>query len=67
MTDTASHIAGYGFGLGVAVRLEDGLAAVPGSIGEYSGSGGYATGFFADPRAAAPTPSPASFLLRMSR
>jgi hypothetical protein len=30
MTDIVFHIAGYGFGLGVAVRLE----AVPGSIGE---------------------------------
>src|SRR5437660_599808 len=44
------HRAGYGFGLGVAVRLEDGLAAVPGSIGEYSWNGAYGTGFFADPK-----------------
>ena len=42
--------AGYGFGLGVAVRLEDGLAAVPGSAGEYSWNGAYGTGFFADPK-----------------
>ena len=44
------HRAGYGFGLGVAVRLEDGLAAVPGSAGEYSWNGAYGTGFFADPK-----------------
>jgi CubicO group peptidase (beta-lactamase class C family) len=44
------HRAGYGFGLGVAVRLEPGLAAVPGSVGEYSWNGAYGTGFFADPK-----------------
>jgi CubicO group peptidase (beta-lactamase class C family) len=44
------HRAGYGFGLGVAVRLEPGLAAVPGSVGEFSWNGAYGTGFFADPR-----------------
>lgn len=44
------HRAGYGFGLGVAVRVEDGLAAVPGSIGEYTWNGAYGTGFFVDPK-----------------
>lgn len=44
------HRSGYGFGLGVAVRVEDGLAAVPGSIGEYTWNGAYGTGFFADPK-----------------
>jgi CubicO group peptidase (beta-lactamase class C family) len=44
------HRAGYGFGLGVAVRMEDGLAAVPGSPGEFSWNGAYGTGFFADPK-----------------
>jgi len=44
------HRAGYGFGLGVAVRLEDALAAVPGGVGEYSWNGAFGTGFFADPR-----------------
>jgi CubicO group peptidase (beta-lactamase class C family) len=43
------HREGYGYGLGVAVRLEPGLAAVPGSVGEYSWNGAYGTGFFADP------------------
>ena len=44
------HRSGYGFGLGVAVRVEDGLAAVPGSIVEYTWNGAYGTGFFADPK-----------------
>jgi hypothetical protein len=44
------HRDGYGFGLGVAVRLEPGLAAVPGNIGEYSWNGAYGTGFFVDPK-----------------
>ena len=44
------HRDGYGFGLGVAVRLEPGLAAVPGNVGEYSWNGTYGTGFFADPK-----------------
>jgi hypothetical protein len=57
MTDIVFHIAGYGFGSGVAVRLEDGLAAVPGSIGEYSWNGGYGTGFFADPRPGSASPT----------
>jgi CubicO group peptidase (beta-lactamase class C family) len=43
------HREGYGYGLGVAVRLEPGLAAVPGGVGEYSWNGAYGTGFFADP------------------
>ena len=45
------HRAGYGFGLGVAVRVEPGLAAVPGNVGEFSWNGAYGTGFFADPEA----------------
>ena len=44
------HREGYGFGLGVAVRMQPGLAAVPGSVGEYSWNGAYGTVFFADPR-----------------
>jgi len=43
------HRDGYGFGLGVAVRMEPGLAAVPGNAGEYTWNGAYGTGFFADP------------------
>jgi CubicO group peptidase (beta-lactamase class C family) len=45
------HRGGYGFGLGVAVRMEPGLAAVPGNAGEYSWNGANGTGFFADPKA----------------
>ena len=44
------HRGGYGFGLGVAVRLQHGLAAVPGSPGEFSWNGANGTGFFADPQ-----------------
>jgi CubicO group peptidase (beta-lactamase class C family) len=43
------HREGYGFGLGVAVRMASGLAAVPGRPGEYSWNGAYGTAFFADP------------------
>jgi CubicO group peptidase (beta-lactamase class C family) len=50
VADVEPHRAGYGFGLGVAVRVADGLAAVPGSIGEYTWNGAYGTGFFADPK-----------------
>ena len=45
------HRDGYGFGLGVAVRVEPGLASVPGNVGEYSWNGAFGTGFFADPKA----------------
>ena len=44
------HRGGYGFGLGVAVRVAPGLAAVPGSVGEYTWNGANGTGFFVDPR-----------------
>ena len=44
------HRAGYGFGLGVAVRTMQGGAAVPGSPGEYSWNGANGTQFFVDPK-----------------
>ncbi|MEO6363498.1 MAG: serine hydrolase domain-containing protein [Caldimonas sp.] len=44
------HRGGYGFGLGVAVRVQPGLAAVPGNPGEYSWNGANGTGFFVDPK-----------------
>jgi CubicO group peptidase (beta-lactamase class C family) len=44
------HRDGYGFGLGVAVRVQPGLAAVPGNPGEYSWNGANGTGYFADPK-----------------
>ena len=47
---TEPHRDGYGFGLGVAVRLQDGLAAVPGTAGDYTWVGAFGTGFWADPK-----------------
>ena len=44
------HREGYGFGLGVAVRLRPGLASVPGSPGEFTWNGANGTGFFVDPK-----------------
>jgi CubicO group peptidase (beta-lactamase class C family) len=44
------HRDGYGFGLGVAVRMAPGLAAVPGSPGEFTWNGANGTGFFVDPK-----------------
>lgn len=41
--------AGYGFGLGVAVRRQDGMAAMPGSTGDFYWSGVYGTYFWVDP------------------
>ena len=44
------HREGYGFGLGVAVRTQPGIAAVPGNVGEFTWNGAYGTAFFADPQ-----------------
>src|SRR5215216_4940710 len=44
------HREGFGFGLGVAVRTQAGLSAVPGNVGEYTWNGAYGTAFFADPK-----------------
>jgi CubicO group peptidase (beta-lactamase class C family) len=41
---------GYGFGLGVAVRMERGLSANNGNVGDYSWNGAYGTVFWADPK-----------------
>lgn len=41
--------SGYGFGLGVAVRREAGIAAMAGSKGDYYWSGVYGTYFWVDP------------------
>ena len=41
--------AGYGFGLGFAVRLQPGLATMPGSTGQYYWSGAAGTSFWVDP------------------
>ena len=42
--------AGYGFGLGVAVRTEPGVAATNGNVGDYSWNGAYGTLFWVDPK-----------------
>jgi len=54
---TADHLgkldtpmAGYGFGLGFAVRREAGLAASPGSAGDYNWGGLAGTYFWVDPK-----------------
>lgn len=44
------HRGGYGFGLGVAVRVSDGLASIPGNPGEFTWNGAYGTQFFCDPK-----------------
>jgi len=44
------HIAGFGFGLGVAVRRETGVAGVPGTPGEFLWSGAQGTMFWVDPK-----------------
>lgn len=47
---TEPHRDGYGFGLGVAVRMVDGVAAVPGTAGDYSWNGANGTAYWADPK-----------------
>ena len=46
---TASTGPGYGFGLGFAVRRQDGLAVVPGSTGDAMWAGAWGTLFTIDP------------------
>lgn len=41
---------GYGFGLGFAVRRQNGIAAMAGSAGDYYWSGVYGTYFWIDPK-----------------
>ena len=47
---TEPHREGYSFGLGVAVRIVDGLASVPGTPGDFTWNGAYGTGFWAYPQ-----------------
>ncbi len=47
---TEAARAGYGFGLGVAVRVEPGVAATNGSVGDYTWNGANGTSYWADPR-----------------
>jgi CubicO group peptidase (beta-lactamase class C family) len=46
---TSSVLAGYGFGLGVAVRQQAGIAPLLGSVGDYTWSGAFGTAFSVDP------------------
>ncbi len=41
---------GYGFGLGVAVRVERGLSAINGNVGDYTWNGANGTIFWVDPK-----------------
>ena len=41
---------GHGFGLGFMVRIADGRAVFPGSVGDYSWTGAYGTQFWIDPK-----------------
>lgn len=41
---------GYGFGLGFAVRGEDGISGIAGSQGDYNWGGAYGTYFWNDPK-----------------
>jgi CubicO group peptidase (beta-lactamase class C family) len=42
--------AGYGFGLGVASRMFEGVSPLPGSVGEFNWGGAWGTFFWADPK-----------------
>lgn len=44
------HMNGFGFGLGVAVRTQTGVAGVPGTPGEFMWSGAQGTMFWVDPK-----------------
>ena len=47
---TEAGRAGYGFGLGVAVRTVPGVAAINGNVGDYTWNGANGTLFWADPK-----------------
>ena len=48
---TEPHREGYSFGvLAAAVRVHEGLAAIPGSVGDFSWNGANGTQFWADPQ-----------------
>lgn len=46
----ASTGPGYGFGLGFAVRLDEGMAWVPGTKGDAMWAGAWGTSFWIDPK-----------------
>ena len=47
--DAEGTRAGFGFGLGFAVRIEPGTSSAPGTVGEYNWGGAYGTYFWNDP------------------
>jgi CubicO group peptidase (beta-lactamase class C family) len=47
---SVEHMDGFGFGLGVAVRTQPGVAGVPGTPGEFMWSGAQGTMFWVDPK-----------------
>ncbi|MGD9830497.1 MAG: serine hydrolase domain-containing protein [Hyphomicrobiaceae bacterium] len=49
ITTMDAACVGYGFGLGVAVRMQTGVAGLHGSTGDYYWSGAYGTYFWVDP------------------
>ena len=49
-TTIATTGPGYGFGLGFATRLQDGVAWVPGSKGDAMWAGAWGTSFWVDPK-----------------
>jgi CubicO group peptidase (beta-lactamase class C family) len=48
--DTFRTNPGYGFGLGFAVRVAQGVATSPGSVGDYNWAGAGGTYFWVDPK-----------------
>lgn len=50
ITATIPYMHGFGFGLGFAVRRQDGVAGAIGTQGEYMWSGAYGTYFWVDPK-----------------
>jgi len=47
---TSSIMADYGFGLGLAVRVNAGIAPSAGSVGDFSWPGAFGTYWWGDPR-----------------
>jgi CubicO group peptidase (beta-lactamase class C family) len=50
ITATIPTMTGFGFGLGFAVRRQDGVGGFIGTAGEYMWSGAYGTYFWVDPK-----------------
>ena len=50
ITATVPYLSGHGFGLGFAVRRQDGVAEIAGTEGDYMWSGAYGTYFWVSPK-----------------